>query len=350
MTLVVPITYGGLRCGTWDPSSKEIVLDLGDRARWEQTRRPTLRLHPTLMALGWPTPPQPATDDAEDDERDRVAEWLTAMALVVVPPWLGEVLLAMRSDRRRPPAIVRLEAAVLDESGAAFEPAYLGLVGRTRARADGTDVSTEDDGASHTGTEVTLDCHMKGVRTWAGGFATQCGLSAERVRDFEIAARWHDAGKVDPRFQRMLRGGSPLSDVASEPLAKSKIVAGDRATRERARERAQYPRGARHELSSVSLLERERTLLEGAADEELVLHLVASHHGWCCPFAPVVEDREPVELTLDAEGVQVLVSSKHDLASLDSGVPERFWRLVERYGWFGPRVARGDSAPRGSSP
>jgi len=173
------------------------------------------------------------------------------------------------------------------------------------------------------------------VRTWAGHFGMQCGLPAELIRDLELAARWHDAGKVDPRFQRLLRGGSPLSDVASEPLAKSRIVAADRATRVRALERSRYPKGARHELSSVSLLEKGAGLLANAADRDLVLHLVASHHGWCRPFAPVIDDPEPVELTLEAEGVRVNVSSKHDLAALDSGIPERFWRLVERYGWFG---------------
>jgi CRISPR-associated endonuclease/helicase Cas3 len=160
-------------------------------------------------------------------------------------------------------------------------------------------------------------------------------LPRELVRDLEIAARWHDAGKVDPRFQRMLLGGSPLADEAPEPLAKSRIVAADRATRVRARERSGYPKGGRHELSSVSLLQKESALLMGATDQDLVLHLVASHHGWCRPFAPVVDDREPVELTLYADGVRVNVSSKHNLAALDSGVPERFWRLVHRYGWFG---------------
>ena len=220
--------------------------------------------------------------------------------------------------------------------GTSLEPAYLGLVGRTRSREDGTDVSSEDDGASHTGVQVTLDCHMKGVRTWAGRFAAQCGLPEGRVRDLEIAARWHDAGKVDTRFQRLLRGGSPLlDDDDSEPLAKSKIVAADRATRVRARERLKYPKGARHELSSVSLLQKGVDLLAEAEDRDLVLHLVASHHGWCRPFAPTVEDPEPVDMTLNADGLRITVSSKHELAALDSGIADRFWRLTERYGWFG---------------
>ncbi len=333
MTLVVPCAYGGLSFGTWDPSSSAPVTDLGDRARWEQTRRPALRLHPALTDAAWHAPEPAGDDDEDDDESERVARWLSEIEAVTLPPWLGDIVRELNKSKRRPPAIVRLRSVDL---GTTREPAYLGLVGRTRCRDDGTDVSSEDDGASHTGVQVTLDCHMKGVRTWAGRFAAQCGLPEERVRDLEIAARWHDAGKVDPRFQRLLRGGSLLSDDDdSEPLAKSKIVAADRATRVRARERSRYPRGARHELSSVSLLQKGVGLLAESGDPELVLHLVASHHGWCRPFAPTVEDPEPVDMTLDADGIRITVSSKHDLAALDSGIADRFWRLTQRYGWFG---------------
>jgi CRISPR-associated endonuclease/helicase Cas3 len=133
----------------------------------------------------------------------------------------------------------------------------------------------------------------------------------------------------------MLRGGSPLSEGASEPLAKSRIIAADRATRVRARELSKYPKGARHELSSISLLQKDARLMAEATDQDLVLHLVASHHGWCRPFAPAIDDPEPVELTLDADGTKVHVSSQHDLSAFDSGIADRFWQLVERYGWFG---------------
>ncbi|WP_437876865.1 type I-G CRISPR-associated helicase/endonuclease Cas3g [Sorangium sp. So ce513] len=358
-TIVVPSTYGGLADGTWDPSSQVPVPDLGERARWQQTRRPTLRLHPDVLrqhadALGaaWQEAPVPAADEGADvEERAAVEAWLSEVsAATAAGSWLDGVLKALAVKGRRRPALVRLDGVALaDEDGEQrVEPGYFALVGRYRVRDEGAedvttartgDVTTEDDGASYTGVEVTLREHLGGVASWARRFAEQCGLPSEVARDVALAARWHDAGKVDPRFQRMLHGGSELrAAVAPEPLAKSVLVAADRAARAHALARSGYPRGARHELASVALLEAEggAPLLREAFDRDLVLHLVASHHGWCRPFAPVVADAAPVELILDTGDTVVRgVSSDHGLARLDSGIAERFWRLVERYGWFG---------------
>lgn len=328
MTIVVPATYGGIAEGAWDPASSAPVPDLGDRARWQQTGRPTLRLeaavHPAWIAL--PKPVDLAAD-AETDDRKLVREWLDeAPDAVDDVAWLPRA----RAALARRPRVVRLDA--LSKDGEELASAYLAAIGRGRAR----DASTEGDGGSHTGVEVALDDHMKGVVHWARGFAERCGLPATIVRDVEIAGRWHDAGKVDPRFQRMLHGGSAFkAEVASRPLAKSRTVLADREARRRARELSGYPDGMRHELGSVALLEAHAPLLAEAGDRELVLHLVASHHGFCRPFAPAVEDREAVELALDTGGEMVRTSSNHGLARLDSGVPDRFFRLVERYGWFG---------------
>lgn len=333
MTIVVPSAYGGVAAGAWDPHSEQDVSDLGDRARFQQTGRPTLRLHPDVMAGAWSSRPVPnlVDEDVGLDPSD-VDDWLAAMAASDLPEWIRQVVTMLgkqRSTRRE------LLLHALPSEGESLGPGYVVLVGRRRSGRGTSEVSSEDDGASHTGVEVTLDDHMLGVKSWAGGFATRCGLPATIVHDVELAARWHDAGKVDPRFQRLLRGGSPLADVASEPLAKSTFLVNDRAVRIRARERSAYPKGARHELSSVSILEQGAELLATANDRDLVLHLVASHHGWCRPFAPAVDDPEPVDLVFDAGGKKLVVSSRHRLAALDSGVPARFWSLVQRYGWFG---------------
>jgi CRISPR-associated endonuclease/helicase Cas3 len=66
-------------------------------------------------------------------------------------------------------------------------------------------------------------------------------------------------------------------------------------------------------------------------DQDLLLHLVASHHGRCRPFAPVVADEDPVVVEYDGASA----SSTHSLDRVGSGVSERFWRLTRKYGWYG---------------
>jgi CRISPR-associated endonuclease/helicase Cas3 len=178
---------------------------------------------------------------------------------------------------------------------------------------------------------------MCGVETWARRFSRTCGLPDSLAHDIALAARWHDAGKADTRFQRALLGGGAAfrAYAGKEPLAKSPVPIDDIARRRRAWEASGYPQGGRHELSSVALLTKQGKLLNSANDVDLVLHLVASHHGWCRPFAPVAPDPDPIDIELPIDGENVSVRSDHGLAALDSGVSDRFWRLTERYGWHG---------------
>jgi CRISPR-associated endonuclease/helicase Cas3 len=138
----------------------------------------------------------------------------------------------------------------------------------------------------------------------------------------------HDAGKADPRFQSWLRGGTPVA-ADQAPLAKSGANGYDRKAIRRARERAGYPAGGRHELMSVAMLEKGE--VDRDLDRDLLLHLVGSHHGWCRPFGPVAPDDEPVEVSYGGYRAR----SDHRLEAAGSGVAERFWRLTRRYGWWG---------------
>ncbi len=90
------------------------------------------------------------------------------------------------------------------------------------------------------------------------------------------------------------------------------------------------PRG-RHELASMKLAKQ----LAPEVDRDLILHLIASHHGHGRPFAPVVEDEAPVDITAGWMNPNLRTSSATDAHRLGGGVAERFWGLTRRYGWWG---------------
>ena len=81
------------------------------------------------------------------------------------------------------------------------------------------------------------------------------------------------------------------------------------------------------------------------AARELTLHLIASHHGYARPFAPLVPDPLVTEgkaelLALNSIGIHITFAAVERQAlppahRVDSGVSGRFWRLTRRYGWWG---------------
>ncbi|MFQ5668491.1 MAG: hypothetical protein ACE5I7_18965, partial [Candidatus Binatia bacterium] len=109
--------------------------------------------------------------------------------------------------------------------------------------------------------------------------------------------------------------------------------------RRRALQLSGLPEGFRHELASCQAAETISELLDGT-NSDLVLHLIASHHGHARPFAPIVLDEDPPDLEVTSRGVAERLTTEQRRAlvpphRLDSGLPERFWRLTRRYGWWG---------------
>jgi CRISPR-associated endonuclease/helicase Cas3 len=180
-------------------------------------------------------------------------------------------------------------------------------------------------------------------------FAEAVGLPRETVHDLTLAGWLHDVGKADLRFQAWLHGGDRLAaEAATELIAKSGMNPRDRAVIRRARERAGYPNGARHECLSVALLAANQNVRKQASDFELMLHLIGTHHGRGRPFVPVVVDDQPEATSIvltdqalqppgngNSNGILLRASSRHELERLDSGWTDRFWKTVRRYGWWG---------------
>lgn len=358
-TLILPASCGGLNSETknWDPDAIEEVDDLGDLAQLLHRGRAMVRWSGSAGDSG----PWKISDPEEDDieERgeqafkeafvdwesqisgdDRIEAWrrfaanwivsssswnvidvdlngfLSAEQVEVDPGQRGERWRASISSQRIPGDELRKIRAY--------------GWGATEAVLSGPEVS------SFTCVEVALEEHLRGVEGIAAEFAEHLALPACLKSDVALAGLLHDLGKSDPRFQVMLRGGDHIDAAHSTTLlAKSALPYFNRARRQHAQELAGYPKGARHELMSVALVQPSSSLRSRANDWDLVLHLVASHHGHCRPFAPVLASDSGVDVRLDFEGEQLEAMSNHGLDALDSGVSGRFWSLSRRYGWHG---------------
>lgn len=204
---------------------------------------------------------------------------------------------------------------------------------------------SDDDDLSFLSHQEELQPHSQLVGK--GVAATTKALWAELPAEataLATAAQYHDWGKLDPRFQALLRGGDLATAWEHETaLAKSSYNAVTMAERIHACQRAQLPRGFRHELASLAFLDDPALAATLPADAlgDLVRHLIAAHHGYCRPFAPVVEDREPPPLDSSLYGLEPTAHRTtderraHPAHGLASGVSTRFWELTHRYDWWG---------------
>jgi CRISPR-associated endonuclease/helicase Cas3 len=338
-TYIVPIPKDisdVLTLGDFPPEAitAGLPLDYGDTAFQRSRDRALLRLTPRVIAQ-WPQACRIAAIDElaklvgmpEDcEELDaRVDEALLALHELVPTgeqwSWLATAATVLSEPKQR-----------------LIEPHPLGglvLTGKRRlCRFDPT-FADDESVESPQRRQVTLNDHTRGVMNFAARFAAGCGLSADLANRIALAARWHDLGKADARFQAMLRGCTPQTAARRELLAKSGKAPGTKREREEARKVHRYPLGGRHELLSVGFA-LART------DDDLILHLIAAHHGECRPFAPPYAD-ETVDAvrTICPRTVPLLGDSYSwpgqatDPCAANAIIPDRFWRVVRRYGWWG---------------
>ena len=340
--IVIPASLGG-----WDvlgdlPSRGTTlpVLDWGERAHAIARAKAVLRIHPGVISQ-WPDfPSKKALLDLADSANALFEEdpdvFLVALRGVLVtvvedetaPGWLNLIVRSLIGEPRL-------------KRGVFLYPSGKGVLIRGTRRLplniEESDSFTDEDDSSASGTVmVSLKSHLEGAEKFARRFATVCRLPSDLVEAIASAALLHDLGKADPRFQSLLRGGTPWASAGAELLAKSGDVPQGRSAYLRACKMAGYPVGGRHELLSARLVESAPELFPENTDlRELVLHLVASHHGYCRPFAPVVTEGRPVNVKFWFKGSELSAESCTELERICSGVSERFWRLTRRYGWWG---------------
>lgn len=314
--VIVPTTRGGLTNGTWDPTSDATVTDIGDEARIIDGRPEVRRIIPDVVA--------PAA---------RVAELVSALESSeraideagVVRAW-AEGASAVLGDGAFQAALAEpFEVRTYD---AGMEIAAIALVWKSAAVAEPDQLDGTDTANSFLGRSVSLRSHLAGVGTLARQMAERLGLPSSLQEDLELAGRLHDIGKADERFQLRLFGSEIDLAMAEELIAKSSrhsrlLRGGD-----------PYPPGMRHEMLSVAMVESNEAVLSAAHDPELVMHLVATHHGHARPWPPLVPDPDPRPVTFEMDGAKFTASSDTSTPPANARAVDRFWRLVRRYGWF----------------
>lgn len=361
--VVVPSSAGGVDEHGWNARSRSPVDDLSELAAVRRGR-PRLYLDADLgerLGLDAAATATLATaiddlkradHDEESESLDHVKQALAAACRESIrpgatSPWtlLDLTHLADWLDADSP-RLVHVsnspDTAIGDPSRWAIATVLTGGKVPTETDSPVSSGAFMDDGdpaGTSVGGRVALSQHHRNVAARAEEICQVLGLNPLLTQTVTLAARWHDIGKVERRFQAMLHGGNHLAALgAEEPLAKSGMNPDDRRMWARARELSRLPRGARHEAWSASLL---RARLRDSwpstdIDVELLIHLVASHHGHARPWLPPVFDsegtKESMEITADVDGVTIGVATAD---TVDVDQPQRFAVLNERYGRWG---------------
>ena len=319
-TVVLPCDRGLLDSFGWAPDSRSPVVDMSlaghglplDTGALRRLYRDLYRdlsvgeLVDTALGVGCDT------EDIDATEQAAAVEQILA-ALAVTPPGWEPAEWKDVLDLRKHVVTARNEVPRLP----------------TRTVDRSPQIDSLDEG-SLVPVAVNLDVHCEAVAVRARTIAERLGMVADLSGAVECAGRLHDIGKADRRFQRWL---DPDEQGAGVLIAKSNMP---RHRWNAARAAAGWPGGGRHEALSARLVQR---WLESRSDtgefplQDLVLHLIITHHGNGRPLVlPVANDTaEAVSAVIAGASVEVPAS----LSDVDWDQPARFWRLSEQFSPWG---------------
>jgi CRISPR-associated endonuclease/helicase Cas3 len=338
--VIVPSGWGGCDSYGWHPSSDDPVTDIADFTGWRGRRSAALRIGLVL---------RDAVKVLAPDLLGQIEGFLSQVRADIesesTDDHVYRALLKDMTDgceRRLPHEVVlgrlaqsgRLSEFDLDDDDDQKGTLITGLFAATGLSWN------EDDSASGTSATpdrkpLTLARHQAAVAQKAGEFAVNLGMPQPLSDAVKYAARHHDEGKRDRRFQIMLHEGDRWRAlVAADLLAKSGMDPADRAALWRAARLSGYPAKMRHEALSARIT-RELLKYQSSTDldHDLVVHLVAAHHGCARPLLPAIVDVHPQEVELLVGDGQTVTFDTSE--TIDWSGPVCFDQLCQRYGRWG---------------
>ena len=158
------------------------------------------------------------------------------------------------------------------------------------------------------GSTQTLEEHGRRVGRAVRRIGEALGLPRPLVDTLVLAGAWHDAGK-SRRVWRLAAGVPP----DGPPLAKSR----------KGRFRPGWLGGYRHEFGSVA--DAERALSADTPYRDLILHLIAAHHGWARPGFPRPEQWDPESPAAANRALAGCIPDRYARLAAEHGVWELAW-------------------------
>ncbi|HMN94864.1 MAG TPA: type I-U CRISPR-associated helicase/endonuclease Cas3 [Phycisphaerales bacterium] len=348
--LGVPMDGAVADDGSADPSSPTeasrdptAALDVAEESFLGSRARVALRLHSALRppeATGAIAELFDLTDPTRIDWSRE--QWKDLLRRVAEEPPDVDDSERLASVRRHCKALAKQRSFSVEAYPA--EQGFV-LIGTALVEASSSLLPSLDDGDElasrrRRSQPVGLAEHTRNVVRQTSAQLDALGLDSARGALLR-AAEYHDLGKADERFQALLLGADRVEAAIAlagggVPLAKSAGSSRHRGDEERARRRAGLPARFRHEMLSAQIAERTDPPLADPSHRDLLIHLIAAHHGHARPFAPVSPDDELPAIALDG----VAFGREERAAAvpahrLDSEVPRRFHALTRRFGWWG---------------
>ncbi|MGA2701211.1 MAG: type I-U CRISPR-associated helicase/endonuclease Cas3 [Isosphaeraceae bacterium] len=196
-----------------------------------------------------------------------------------------------------------------------------------------TNMKSADDDRSKTSREgVSLDVHMKDVTAHTERIVQALSLPDDLRHAFKLAAIFHDHGKKRVTWQKSIGNPTPTNWLAKSGGKMKPVELSDYRHEFGSMLDLQTIAGPvlvgldvnyQHGFGSLLEVQGQTEFLELDEDQkDLVLHLIAAHHGRGRPHFPPHESFD-----YDPKG--------KDLGMIAAEVPQRFARLQRKYGRWG---------------